>query len=210
VPVVFYGPPPAYLAETGKDIAAEFAKSAGFKPFSFAEYETLRREWESWRTDFVYPVSPTSGRAVRDHEGRIIAVESAAMPLWYMPGLDPREDVVNCIAPLARPPAEAFADGTYYRFFTDPDRADAVVVVAVAKPRVNGSELSLGTSGGHQAALKQHALKALFRFPQGDLTVIGGSWVAVRLERGQMIGRIGDCPDVRWSEKTSPIPGKPG
>jgi hypothetical protein len=127
-----------------------------------------------------------------------------------MPGLDPREDVVNCIAPLARPPAEAFADGTYYRFFTDPDRADAVVVVAVAKPRVNGSELSLGTSGGHQAALKQHALKALFRFPQGDLTVIGGSWVAVRLERGQMIGRIGDCPDVRWSEKTSPIPGKPG
>jgi hypothetical protein len=48
VPVVFYGPPPAYLAETGKDITAEFAKAAGFKPFAFAEYETLRKFGGPW------------------------------------------------------------------------------------------------------------------------------------------------------------------
>ena len=200
VPVFFLGPPPAYEVETGNDIAATFAEAAGFKPFSFAEYTTLKNEWVPARSDFVYPVSITSGKAVNDREGRIIAVRSPKLPLWYMPGLDPREDLINCIAPFARSPAEVFAEGTYYRFFTDAARDDVVIVVAIAKGHVAGSDLSPADLGSNRAALKEHAVKALFRFPEGELTVRGGSWVAVCLEQGRVTSRIGDCPDVRWTK----------
>ena len=55
VPVVFFGPPPAFAAETGQDIAAKFAESVGFKAFTLAEYETLRKQWESSRDRFRLP-----------------------------------------------------------------------------------------------------------------------------------------------------------
>ena len=107
---------------------------------------------------------------------------------------------MNCISPYVRPPAVVFADGTYYRFFLDSDRSDDLVVVAVAKGHVAGSDLSPADPGSNRAALKEHTLKALFRFPQGELTVRGGSWVAVHLEQGRLVSRIGDCPDVHWTK----------
>ncbi|MEI6422384.1 MAG: hypothetical protein WCP55_09210, partial [Lentisphaerota bacterium] len=64
VPVIVIGPPPEFTVRKEMDIAAEFAKEVGFKPFTLAEYATAIaarmplpgvNDWEPGWFDGTYP-----------------------------------------------------------------------------------------------------------------------------------------------------------
>jgi hypothetical protein len=77
-----------------------------------------------------------------------------------------------------------------------------MVVVAVAKAHIASFAMVPDKYGSHlRPPIKQNNLKALFRFDQGELSLVGGSWCAVRLDKGRIVEAIGDCPDIRWKGK---------
>jgi len=208
IPVIFFGPPPEFIAESGEDIAGDFAKRVGMKPFTFKQYEAAYaernplpdlHEWEPSWVDFSYPVSVTKGEKAEDREGKLLYVKAASQPLYYMPLPDPREDLTNLLASLLEPPVEAFAEGSYYRFYLNPKQSDSIVIVTVAKAHVASFAMVPDVYGSHlRPPVKQNPLKALFRLDQGELSLAGGSWCAARLDKGRIVEAIGDCPDIRW------------
>jgi hypothetical protein len=94
VPVIFFGPPPEFIAESGKNIAGDFAKRVGMKPFTFKQYESAYAErqalpglgeWEPSWVDFSYPVSLTKGEKTENREGKILYLKAPSQPLYYLP-----------------------------------------------------------------------------------------------------------------------------
>ncbi|MDD5704811.1 MAG: hypothetical protein PHR35_02720 [Kiritimatiellae bacterium] len=209
VPVIIIGPPPEFTAEDGKAIGCDFAQRVGMKPFTFAEYASVLaeqstlpavNEWEPSAVDATYPVTAPRRQRVFDNEGRLLYVKAAGQPLYYMPSPDPREDLTTLVSSLAGSYAETFAEDTYYRFFAHRRDPSQMVVVAVAKGHIASVALAPDKYGqGARPPIKAHALKALFRVDGGELTLKGGAWCAVRLNQGQVVECIGDCPDVRWN-----------
>ncbi|MDD5708167.1 MAG: hypothetical protein PHR35_19790, partial [Kiritimatiellae bacterium] len=200
VPVIVIGPPPEFT-EDGKAIGSDFARRVGMKPFTFAQYASVLAEqaplpgcmeWEPSAVDATYPVTAPRRQRVFDNEGRLLHVKAAGQALYYMPSPDPREDLTTLVGALAPPPVETFAEDAYYRFF--PHRRDPrqMVVVAVAKGHIASAPLTTDKYGGERPPVKAHAFKALFRLSGGDLILKGGTWCAVRLDRGQVAERIGD------------------
>ena len=119
-----------------------------------------------------------------------------------MPLPDPREDWMNLIKSLAPPLVEVFAEGTYYRFYLNPKDTEKMVVVAVAKAHISSFAM-LPDKYGYclRPPIKPSYTKALFLLANGELAVKGGTWCAVRLDKGQVVETIGDCPDIRWNKK---------
>ena len=208
IPVIFCGPAPEFEAETGRNISSDFAGSIGFRPFSLSGYESLYaqriglpspREWEPSWSDFYYPVSVKNGLVVPDREGRISHIKSPDLPVYYMPQPDPREDIVNLIRTLVPGVADVFAEGTYYRIYRRPGDEGTFVAVAVAKGHVPAFDLVPSSYGnGLRAPVKEHNIRILFRFSEGELVMKGGSWCAARISGGRLVEKIGDCPDVKW------------
>jgi len=208
IPVIFFGPPPEFIAESGKSIAGDFAKRVGMKPFTFKQYEAAYAEhqslpslseWEPSWVDFSYPVSVTEGEKFEDREGKILYIKSPAQPLYYMPLPDPREDLMNLVESFVELPGEVFAERAYYRFYINPRKKESIVIVAVAKARISSFAMVPDKYGSHlRPPIKENHLKALFRLAEGELSMVGGTWCAVRLDKGQIGEIIGDCPNIHW------------
>ena len=152
VPVIVVGPPPEFTAE-GKDLAADFARRVGFKPFTLAQYNGVLgeqtalpgvHEWEPSWLDATYPVQTTTAEKVYDQENHLRYVKSAGRPLYYMPLPDPREELTNLIATLTATFAETYAEDTYSRFFPHRQDREQMVVVAVAKAHAASFGLGAG------------------------------------------------------------------
>ena len=125
VPVIVVGPPPEFTPD-GKNIAADFARRVGFKPFTLAQYNSVLaeqtalpvvNEWEPSWIDATYPVETTTAQKADDQEGHLLYVSAADRFLYYMPVPDPREELTTLIAGLTTPLVETYAEDTYYRFF---------------------------------------------------------------------------------------------
>ena len=85
-----------------------------------------------------------------------------------------------------------------------------MVVVAVAKAHVASFGLAPDKYGSSlRPPIRPHCLKALFRLPGGELTLKGGTWCAVRLDKDEVAQVIGDCPEVRWNGKNRSRRGVP-
>ena len=157
-------------------------------------------EWEPSWIDAAYPVETTTAQKSYDQEGHLLYVKSAGMPLYYMPVPDPREELTNLIAGLTTPIVETYAEDSYYRFFPHLQDKNQMVVVAVAKGNAASFGLTPDKYGfGLRPPVRPHQLKALFRLAGGELTMKGGTWCAVHINRNQVKATIGDCPDVRWN-----------
>ncbi|MBU4212324.1 MAG: hypothetical protein KKD33_07055 [Verrucomicrobia bacterium] len=210
VPVIVVGPPPEFSAEAGKLIRDDFAGKVGIRPFSlhdymsaYAEHSSIPgiNEWEPSWVDATYPAEVTTGRKAMDQEGSLMYVKSASLPLYYMPEADPREDLTRLVASLVQPRVETFAEDAYYRIFTERKNAgsDRLVLVSVAKGHVASYALAPDRFGGAlRPPVKLHEMKTLFRLAGGDLVMKGGTWGAVKLERGKVTGAIGDCAQIVW------------
>ena len=209
IPVVVVGPPPEFAAETGAALGADFAGRVGMKPFGFGAYAKVFarqcplpgvNEWEPCWIDVVYSVESLGAELTQDREGHLSYAKSAKLPLYYMPGPDPREDLMTLLSSLVRPAAELFADDAYCRIFPHRNDPAQTVVVAVAK----GNAASFGlTPDRYGVAVrpptKSRQLKLLARLGGGELVLNGGTWAAARLKDGQVAELIGDCPDARWN-----------
>ncbi len=209
VPVIVIGPPPEFTVQKQKNIAVEFAKEVGFKPFALAEYAAAIaermplpgiNEWEPGWFDGTYPVRVTSAQKVFDQEGFLSYVKSTDRPLYYMPTPDPREDLPRLLSGMILPSEQVFAEDTYHRFFhhrTDPNKK---VLVAVTKGYIAGFAMPPDRYGGSnlRPPIKRHSLSLLARFKQGDLTMREGSWCAVKIDGEHVVEAMGDCPDVQW------------
>ena len=220
VPVVVVGPPPEFTVESQTNIAAEFANEAGFKPFTFREYAAAIaarmphpeiNAWEPSWFDGTYPVQVTTAQKVYDQEGFLSYVKSAGHPLYYMPTPDPREDLTQLLKTLVTPSESVFANGTYHRFFhhrTDPDKK---VLVAVTHGNIAGFAMAPDKYGGSplRPPIKVRSLDLLAHFKQGDLTLQGGSWCAVKFDGEKVVKVIGDCPNVQWLNENIATPCLP-
>lgn len=212
ITVIFFGPAPEFEAENGKDISRDFARMVGFKPFSFYEYETEYAEqvglpepykWEPSWADFTYPVTVTDGDVLRDREGRILYIMSRDLPLYYMPQIDPREDIINLLRKVLPSHSDVFADGTYYRFYSSKNDKKTIIVVSVARGHIPGFDLIPASYGqGLMAPVKEHEIKVLFRFKEGELVMKGGTWCAAKISDGRILKKVGDCPQVLWKKIT--------
>ncbi|MEI6168271.1 MAG: hypothetical protein WCS52_13890 [bacterium] len=209
VPVIVIGPPPEFTVQKQSSIAAKFAGEVGFKPFTLADYTAALaekrslpgiNEWEPSWFDGTYPVQVTSAQKVFDQEGFLSYVKSPDRPLYYMPAPDPREDLTRLIRTLTSSAEQVFAEDTYYRFFRHRTDSAKKVLVAVTKGYVAGYAMAPDQYGGShlRPPIKLHSLNLLARFEQGDLTLKGGSWCAVKIEGEKIVEVLGDCPDVRW------------
>ena len=209
VPVIAVGPPPEFLLETGRNIGEDFAGRVGIKPVSFQEYANVFAQqaglpainaWEPSWLDVCYPLVGTGAKMVCDIEGHLSYVKAADRPLYYMPAPDPREDLVNLVASLVHSPAQVFAEDCYYRFFLPKQGGGTRVVVAVAKGHAASFAMAPDSYGAAlRPPVKRRALKALFRFQEGELVLEGGTWAAVRLDGERVVEFIGDCPEVCWN-----------
>ncbi len=210
IPVIFLGPPPEFESESGKVILYDFAGYAGFKPFSFLDYQQLYAtrkglpspyEWEPSWSDFSYPVSASDAEVFMDREGRVLYLKSPDKPLYYMPQADPREDAVNLIKKVLPADIEVFSDGTYYRLYYSEEK-ESFIVVAVAKGHIPGFDLTPASYGsGLRAPVKEHQIKILFRFKNGELVITGGNWCAVKISNNRIVDKIGNCPEVIWRKR---------
>ena len=209
IPVVFYGPPPSFTLD-GKSIRKTFAELVGIKPFTLADYQQAYsaksplpdlNEWEPEAIDFLYPVSVTDGMAERNSEGEILHVRGKDVPLYFMTGADPREDISHLLFDLVGTPVDAYADHTYCRVFMDSKQSGRKVVLTAAHGRIADAPLvpSRLVSLGGLIRRKKLQLKALVRLDGGELIVSGGTWCAVALEKGRVTGLAGDAPQVLWN-----------
>ena len=210
VAVVFWGPPPEFACD-GRELGTGFARLVGMKPFTLREYQAAYMErnalpalaaWEPDWVDFAYPVSVTSGTAVRNREDEILYVKAPKLPLYYLSAPDPREDLCNLLETLLPPLlAEAYGERTYYRLFRDPARPDEQVLLAVAKGRVVDAQLPPSRLECNRAPRKHAELKGLFRLAGGELVLRGGTWCAVRFAGARLAEAISDGTEVRWNGK---------
>lgn len=212
IPVVFTGPLPERMAENGANIGEPLARELGIRPIPFADYQAAYaaqngvpalNEWEPEWVDFACPVRVTRGIAERDAEGAVVWVKAPDRPLYFLPAPDPREDLTALLQTLVPPCADVYAEDTYHRFFIDPRHPERRVVLAVAKGRIAEAALLPDRYAKKQGYVrpprKPHPIKALFRIDGQTLDLRGGTWYAVKLERGRVVEAIGDCPEVRWN-----------
>jgi hypothetical protein len=214
IPVIVFGLPPEFALGTkgAGRVREDFARRVGFRPFDHGDFLASAaaqgrvpgaEDWEPGWLDAVFPVAATTGRETRDREGRPLFVRAPAAPLYYMPAADPREDLCNLVEALAPAGTDAFAERTYYRFFTDARNTHRKILVVAAKGHVSGdvceTDETIARLGGKRQPVKTSALKALFRMEQGTLSVQGGTWCAVKFEADAPVAAIGDGASAVWN-----------
>jgi len=137
VELVFLGPPPSRLWDTGAEIATEFSQLAGVVRVDHAQYDavlTSQRpvpaftDWEPEKADFRFPVSAEAGTEVlTDFEGDTIGVRRGNLT-WFTT-LDPRETFFQHMPACAEgvPALRHYGKG-FYRWYAGKDASDAVLV----------------------------------------------------------------------------------
>jgi hypothetical protein len=140
VDLVFVGPPPSRLWDTGEEIATEFSRRVGIVRVDAAQYDavlTSQRpvpalsDWEPDKADFRFPVTAELGTEVlTDFEGDTVGVRRAN--LTWLTTLDPRETFYNHVPTYVEGvPAVSHYGNGYYRWYAGKE-ADQAVLVCIA------------------------------------------------------------------------------
>lgn len=201
VGVVFCGPPPAFTTE-GKPIA--FHEDAGTDAVRVAEFEDALRAggvniapnaWEPPYIDAVCPVRTRACRSVRNAEDEIVLVQGRESGICWMPGLDPRQDLVDAVRPWCRSPAAVFSANAYHRLFVDARQPDDLVIVIAPREGVPGWTLIPECYAGRERkrpAAKPVDLDALVRVSGCEIRVRGRQWCALRVVGGRLTEWLAD------------------
>lgn len=201
VKVVFIGPPPEF-ADNGERLG--FCKTIGVEHVTHADFTTAMREkgvninpdeWEPAFFDVICPVQPVTAKAFRNAEEDIVALKAAGKDLYWMPSLDPREDLTMLISGWTKPGVEVFSRNAYYRTFSDPENPDDFVLVLAPREGMPGWGLMpecLLKSGKDRPPVKATRLRAFAKIAGKELLVGGGDWCALHFVNGDLTEYLAD------------------
>lgn len=207
IPVVFVGPQPEYTSDQTKNIAKDFAKLMGIEPVTFSKFQTVAKkanatpklnEWEPEWIDFVYPAKVNSGKAIMDSENKLLAVKSPKLSLYYLPSIDPREDLINILKSINTPKIDTFAENAYVRLFQNKTNPQTYVVLTVAKGRIADAPLVPDRYTRARPPRKYSTGKAIIRLESGELEIKNCTWSASLIDNGKLLKTIGDAENVNW------------
>lgn len=205
--VVFQGPPPEFADDGEGGFLEEFSGLMGIEPLGFsklhekaekADVKLTPNGWEPEWIDLASPVKASKGVIRHDSEGRLLYVKSPDMPLYYLPWIDPREDLISLLKLLNPPVEETFAEKSYVRVFRSRISSDRRVVLTAAKGRIADAPLVPDIYARARPPRKYSDMKALIRLEGGELEVKNGSWSASLIEGGKVLKTIGDAGSVNY------------
>ena len=184
VEVVFFGPPPRWIIETGEDLSIEFSRICGVEPFTYEEYDAWLiahkpvpgfSDWEPAKFDFVFPLillEPTV--ELSDNDGNVIGVRNPETGVTYFTSPDPRESFFQHLErPVGAYPDISHCGSGSYRLMLDPADPNVLVLVCIAP--------------------LNSALNEFFTYQGAGLSLKGGAWAALRFENGRIADQMKDC-----------------
>ena len=206
VKLVFIGPEPAFEAD-GRKI--DFAAAAGFRSFgpdSYLKLAAAKRftlDPEAWEPAFldVVPeadvVNPATGR-IANSFGETIAWHDNT-GLYWLPGLDPREDVVGILRQWLDSPVKVYGN-CIHRLFGQ--AADGVLVLA---PRDGACGWGVTPSCQEKAGTLQHESKlwpfeGIIKYAGKTFEFSGCEWAAIHFKNGKIVSRMSEGKDFRIKE----------
>ena len=175
VELVFFGPPPRWIIETGEDISAEFSRLCGVKYFNYEQYNTWLTahkpatpvsSWEPEAFDFCLPLVPQGNtRPLLNDDGVMVGVCNPSNGITYLTTPDPREQFFRHI----ERPNDVYPDISHhglgaYRLFPEPDASGSFVLVCI-------SPLNERLNEHFSCAGKSFILQ-------------GGTWAVLRIKQG--------------------------
>jgi hypothetical protein len=184
VEIVFFGPPPRWIIETGEDLSVEFSRLCGVERFTYEQYDAWLvshkpplkfTDWEPLKYDFIFPltaVGPT--RELSDSNGDMIGVRNPETGVTYLTTPDPRERFFQHLErPIGVYPDILHCGSGSYRLMLDPTDPNALVLVCIAP--LNAT------------------LNEFFTYQGAGFTLTGGAWVALRFDKARITDQIMDC-----------------
>ncbi|MGE9289672.1 MAG: hypothetical protein ACQKBT_01700 [Puniceicoccales bacterium] len=137
VELIFIGPPPSRLWDSGELIDDEFSRWVGVRRIDAEEYDAVLRsqrpvpgltDWEPDRADFSPPISAEPGtHCLTDAEGKTIGVRLENVT--WLSTLDPRENFYQQIPALESGSRDLCHYGKgFYRWYIGKDSGSAVLV----------------------------------------------------------------------------------
>ena len=183
VEVIFFGPPPRWILETGENLSEEFSRLCGVELLSYERYNTwltshkpvpALTDWEPDIFDFSFPLAPIGKTTVlSDEGGQLIGVRNPENRVTYLTALDPREQFFQQLGrqPGAGPQISHCGQGSY-RLMQAKDDSNVLMLVCIAP--------------------LHERLDEYFTCCGLSFLVQGGTWVALRFENGRISGEIKD------------------
>ena len=183
VELVFFGPPPRWVIETGEDLSIEFSRLCGVEPFTYEQYDEWLvahkpplkiTDYEPSKFDFVFPLTPAGPTMeLSDNNGNIIGVRNPETGVTYFTSPDPRERFFQHLErPLGVYPDISHCGSGSYRLMLDPVDPNVFVLVCIAP--LNG------------------ILNEFFAYKGAGLTLKEGTWAALRFEKGRITDQLKD------------------
>ena len=183
VELVFFGPPPQWITETGEDISAEFSRLCGVNYFSYEQYNTwlishkpvpALSNWEPENFDFCFPLTPQSGvQTLFNDDGNMAGVRNPANGVTYFISPDPRELFFRYVdRPQGVYPNISHYGYGCYRLMFEPDNTENPVMVCIAP--LNGQ------------------LNEYFNYNGNIFRIEGGRWAVLRFSNGKIIEKMLD------------------
>lgn len=201
VKVVFTGLPPQFT-ETGNKI--DFCKTMSVEPVTISDFENALAAndvsipidaWEPLFVDMVCPVTPLEATVQQNSERECIALKAPRGELYWMPGLDPREDLVDLIEPWCESKVEIYSPNAYSRVFSNRDDANDFVLVLAPREGTPGMGLvpeRLVQGEIRRPDTKHVKLKVLARVNGKELRVAGAPWCAIHFVDGKIVAYLAD------------------
>ncbi len=199
--LVFVGPEPAFAAD-GAGI--DFAAAAGFRSFGPASYlqaAAARRftvapgAWEPAFLDVTPEVEIFNKKSERivNHFGELLALHSGG-GLYWMPGMDPREDLTGLLRPWNTSPLQTIGNCSARLFGT---ASDAVVVLAPREgvPGWGLAPACMEDLGTLQPEAKIQPFTAILRLAGKTFEVSGCEWAVLKIKDGKVRGVISEGKD---------------
>lgn len=190
VELVFIGPPPHRLLESGREISEEFCSLCGIEHVDFKRYHSWLSshkplpkfdDWEPQMIDFAFPVTPLKGTdTLKDSDGEIIGVRNPQKGVTWLTTPDPR-GLFHRNIPAIQPSGieiEHFGRSNY-RILQDPKRPSEFILVCAS--RMDEELHDVFSVGGKKIALK------------------GGCWAALRFSKGRIVDKMLD-KDVKFNQ----------
>jgi hypothetical protein len=181
VEVIFVGPPPSRLIDSGKDISKEFCELCGIEPTNFDKYDAWFKarkpipsftDWEPEKIDFRFPIALQPGsKQLFNDDNEAIGVRNNAVTWLTSP--DPREQFFRHLSrpESDTPHSEHYGNG-YSRILTG-NNPDEFILVCVAPlhgvlhEQFSFDDLSFGMEGGRWAVLKISGRKIVNKLLDG-------------------------------------------
>ncbi|MFA6293007.1 MAG: hypothetical protein WC637_14565, partial [Victivallales bacterium] len=189
VEIIFVGPPPLRLSDSGDDISAEFCKLCGVKGTDFGQYDSWLKahkpvpgfgDWEPEKADFSFPIIPLAGaETLPNDEGETIGVRNLSNRVTWLTSLDPREQFFRHLArPESNCPYPEHYGHAYFRILSGGGSQEFILVcVSPLHERLHEKfafkDMSFEIEGGSWALLKIAKGKIKATFTDNETRVLG-------------------------------------